>query len=291
VFSKAGSGTQIISGTLESTGNFDANSTVTAGTLLLNNPSGTSLTTSTALLTVSSGATLGGSGNILGPVTLNAGGNLSPGANGSNSIGAFHLGTGTLTLNGNTTTTVSALKIDLSTTIANGDIADLVDATNATVNAVTNTNKPKIDINNAGTMTGGTYLIMNYGAASTTIGNLVLGSVPSGFIAKLVNDSGLHTLSVQVEFQGDFNNDNVVDASDYVIWRKNNGTGTTYAQGDANNDGAVNSADYDIWRAKFGNSITPAGSGSLVNGSVPEPGTLVLALLGMLAVGFGRRRR
>ena len=45
---------------------------------------------------------------------------------------------------------------------------------------------------------------------------------------------------------GDFNEDGVVDAADYVVWRK--GLGTTYTQ-----------KDYDTWRAHFGQT---AGIGS-----------------------------
>jgi hypothetical protein len=295
IFTKNGSGTQVISGTLESTGNFDANSTVAAGTLLLNNPTGTSLTTSGATLSVSSGATLGGSGYVLGPVTLAAGGNLSPSAPGATtplgSIGTFHLGAGTLTANGNTTTTVSALKVDLNTTVANGDTSDLIDASGATVNFVTNTNKAKVDLNNAGTMTGGTYTFLKYGTLST-FANLSLGTTPTGFLAKLVNDTTNKQVQVQVEFLGDFNNDNVVDASDYVVWRKNLGlaSGASFTQGDANNDGAVTQADYDVWRANFGKSITVAPGSGLGTQAVPEPATVGL-LLAAAAFGVFRRRR
>ena len=61
----------------------------------------------------------------------------------------------------------------------------------------------------------------------------------------------------------DFNGDGIVDARDYVIWRKNSGltSGATLAQGDANADGMVNSTDYNLWRGLFG-SAAGAGSGS-----------------------------
>src|SRR5882757_6050453 len=44
--------------------------------------------------------------------------------------------------------------------------------------------------------------------------------------------------------QGDFNNNGIVDAGDYVVWRKNNGTG----------------ADYTLFRSNFGN--TSGGPGT-----------------------------
>jgi hypothetical protein len=63
---------------------------------------------------------------------------------------------------------------------------------------------------------------------------------------------------------GDFNADGIVDAADYVVWRKS--FGTTYT-----------TSDYDVWRAHFGQT---AGSGSVVNGNaaIREPKTLVLML-------------
>jgi hypothetical protein len=71
---------------------------------------------------------------------------------------------------------------------------------------------------------------------------------------------------------GDFNNNGTVDATDYVVWRKNFGTPTSY----------------DSWRAHFGQ---PAGSGAgaSANAAVPEPTTLVLVLVGTLAL-LSRRR-
>jgi hypothetical protein len=73
---------------------------------------------------------------------------------------------------------------------------------------------------------------------------------------------------------GDFNGDAIIDARDYVVWRK--GLGTTYTQ-----------ADYDVWRAHFGQT---AGSGASIGASaaVPEPATLFMLLVGMLAACASR---
>ncbi len=93
---------------------------------------------------------------------------------------------------------------------------------------------------------------------------------------------------------GDYNGDQVVDAADYVIWRKNfGGSGPagdgTGPGGDGIPDGVVDGHDYDFWRARFGNT---SGSGSgAVNGAVPEPGSAVLALLaGLVLAGVKLRR-
>jgi hypothetical protein len=76
---------------------------------------------------------------------------------------------------------------------------------------------------------------------------------------------------------GDYNNDGKVDAGDYVIWRKG-GSPNPNSQ-----------TDYDTWRANFGKP-PGAGSGSLANGgSVPEPASVLLVLMGLAALAGSRR--
>jgi hypothetical protein len=84
---------------------------------------------------------------------------------------------------------------------------------------------------------------------------------------------------------GDFNNNGKVDAGDYVTWRKN------AANASLPNDNGLTTqaARFSLWRSSFG---TPgSGSGSLGAGTVPEPGTIGLALIGMFSLSAGRRRR
>jgi hypothetical protein len=78
---------------------------------------------------------------------------------------------------------------------------------------------------------------------------------------------------------GDYNDDDSVDAADYVVWRKTLGQNTSIGTGaDGNADGTINPADFDVWRAKFGD--TRAGAGS-TDSAAPEPAAMVLALLGL----------
>ncbi|HJQ80795.1 MAG TPA: hypothetical protein VJ828_12605 [Lacipirellulaceae bacterium] len=71
---------------------------------------------------------------------------------------------------------------------------------------------------------------------------------------------------------GDFNGDGSVDAADYVVWRKSDGS----------------PENYQVWRANFGRQQT--GSGLSV-GAVPEAGNFVyLAAAFLAAIGVVRRR-
>src|SRR5690349_1678566 len=55
---------------------------------------------------------------------------------------------------------------------------------------------------------------------------------------------------------GDYSANHVVDAADYVLWRKS--AGSTGAQpADGNGDLIVNDADRDIWRQNFGQGELP----------------------------------
>jgi hypothetical protein len=86
---------------------------------------------------------------------------------------------------------------------------------------------------------------------------------------------------------GDYNDDGVVDAADYVVWRKAITVGGTLANETASL-GTIDQADFDAWRANFG---AMAGNGSQVTPAVPEPSA---GMLGLSAVAIGQfivRRR
>jgi PEP-CTERM motif len=87
-----------------------------------------------------------------------------------------------------------------------------------------------------------------------------------------------NAVALSVVSTADFNRDGMVDAADYIVWRNNGG----------------NEAQYDNWQANFG-STAGSGSGGSANssntGHVPEPATVVLLVLGAIAVSAGRFRR
>jgi hypothetical protein len=84
---------------------------------------------------------------------------------------------------------------------------------------------------------------------------------------------------------GDYNNNGAVDAGDYVAWRKGGPL-----QNEVDTPGTVNAADYTEWRVRFGNP--PGGGAGLASGGfVPEPTGVALAVMGMAASCFARRRK
>jgi hypothetical protein len=85
---------------------------------------------------------------------------------------------------------------------------------------------------------------------------------------------------------GDYNANGLVDAADYVIWRKNSGTAFQLTNEVAGTTpGQVTTDDYDAWRARFGNT---SGSG-LGAASVPEPSAALIAIC-FLGAGVMLRR-
>jgi hypothetical protein len=76
---------------------------------------------------------------------------------------------------------------------------------------------------------------------------------------------------------GDYNEDGVVNAADYVVWRNSNGASGVNLSADGNVDGVVNLDDYHWWRARFGDRL-----GSATAGAVPEPGAFEICLVALL---------
>jgi hypothetical protein len=114
---------------------------------------------------------------------------------------------------------------------------------------------------------------LNAGVSSFTYAftdDIVGGGHP---LLRTVNGSGaLPFVAMQdpSTLLGDYNHNGVVDAPDYVVWRK--GLGTIYTQ-----------TDYDVWRAHFGQTAG-SGAGGITNAAVPEPATLLMMLTGILTL-------
>jgi hypothetical protein len=86
-------------------------------------------------------------------------------------------------------------------------------------------------------------------------------------------DNDYMLTSLVIASDGDYNEDGVVDAADYVAWRKQPGS----FGGDPGG--------YNTWRENFGRSLPGSG------GSVPEPGAMLLMLIGLTSLSVFRTRR
>ena len=90
---------------------------------------------------------------------------------------------------------------------------------------------------------------------------------------------------------GDYNGDSIVNAGDYVTWRRAMETGGTLLNETAS-IGVVDQADYDAWRANFGASNGPGSGAAATSAAVPEPAAaLLLAWVCVAAFWLQNRRR
>ncbi len=97
--------------------------------------------------------------------------------------------------------------------------------------------------------------------ATATETNVLTGPVGS-FAPYLQFDVGASGVG------GDYNDDGIVDAADYVVWRDR--FGMSSLTNEEVSPTTVDTADYLYWRERFG-ATTPGGAGATVAAAVPEP--------------------
>jgi hypothetical protein len=139
-----------------------------------------------------------------------------------------------------------------------------------------------------GTNVIGSLTLDGVGGATGTWGAVGSGAT---HVSEFFTGTGLLqvTLGPPEILVGDYNQDGVVDARDYVVWRNNLGE-ATLPNRDPANMGMIGADDYLAWKDNFG--ATAPGALSLgAAASVPEPGTIVLlSLAGLGAIGGCRRQ-
>jgi hypothetical protein len=86
---------------------------------------------------------------------------------------------------------------------------------------------------------------------------------------------------------GDFNADGMVDAGDYVVWRRTLGQSGTLLAADGNGNGQVDAGDYAVWQAHVGQTLG-SGSGSSAQAAVPEPTSFALWMIAAVLAGIHR---
>lgn len=143
---------------------------------------------------------------------------------------------------------------------------------------------------------GATFDVLDWtGAASGAFDVLLLPELGNALTwdTSLVSSQGLlSVVSVGTVLAGDYNNDGVVDAADYSVWRDALDSDIPL-ENETESLGVVDAADYDAWRANFG--MTAGGSGSQASGAsrglpAPEPSALLLVLATVSMCPTSRRR-
>jgi hypothetical protein len=88
---------------------------------------------------------------------------------------------------------------------------------------------------------------------------------------------------------GDYNQNGVVDAGDYVVWRGtlNQSVSPNGSGADGNSNGTIDAGDYSHWAARFGNLVPTSAAGA----GIPEPKSCLLALIVGFANGASYLRR
>jgi hypothetical protein len=78
----------------------------------------------------------------------------------------------------------------------------------------------------------------------------------------LVGQIDIGAVEVGPVLPGDYNRNQIVDAGDYILWRKTQGaTVPHYAGADGNGDTVIDGADLMVWKQNFGNMLSGAGAG------------------------------
>jgi hypothetical protein len=128
------------------------------------------------------------------------------------------------------------------------------------------------------------------GAAMPNADLLGFGQGAGGEIYAMFDNGQIFELRpIVIPAPGDYNDDGIVDAADYVVWRKNVGTNNTLPNDAIGN--TIGPAHYEQWRANFGKTASRAVGGSH---AVPEPastGVLILSAIALKLLKSGRWRR
>jgi cyclophilin family peptidyl-prolyl cis-trans isomerase len=134
-------------------------------------------------------------------------------------------------------------------------------------------------LNNFSPVVGNSFAVLTAQSIVGGFSSFDLPQLPAGRLWNITQSPTAVTLTI-VDDSADFNKDGIVDARDYIYWRKTTGTATNYQ----------------LWRSNLGNrsgGVFGAGAdaGGLTIGNVPEPSSGFLVLIaGLLFSAWPRRR-
>jgi fibronectin-binding autotransporter adhesin len=149
-------------------------------------------------------------------------------------------------------------------------------------------------INNFHPASGNSFDILDWSSLTGTFATVRLPSLAGGYVWDTTQLYTAGVLSVG-GILGDYNHNGVVDAPDYVVWRKTFGQTGSGLDADGDGNGTVDSNDLGVWRAQFGKPPgSGSGSGASLSVAVPEPAGLVImaaAIAGICGAFPGRSVR
>jgi hypothetical protein len=94
------------------------------------------------------------------------------------------------------------------------------------------------------------------------------------------------------ELLGDYNEDGMVDAADYVVWRDTMGDEVDfYAGADGSGNGVIDEQDYAVWRENFGNSLPPPEEGGGSTAAAAQLATSVPQMVDLPRVNLIQREQ
>jgi fibronectin-binding autotransporter adhesin len=150
---------------------------------------------------------------------------------------------------------------------------------------------------------GNTFDILDWGTLIGTFSTLVLPALAGGLSWDTSQFYTNGVLSIVAPgLAGDYNKNGIVDAADYVVWRKTLGQTGAGLAADGNANNQIDQGDFDIWRAHFGQTAgsgsgATAGLSSSASGAtgsasaVPEPSGIMLLFLATSFCALRHRRR
>jgi hypothetical protein len=199
------------------------------------------------------------------------GGTLHTGALVNN--GYLAVASGILTTGAASLAAAGTLEIDLIGTARNTQYGALV-----ATGAVGLAGRLVVYSSNFSPAVGDSFDILDWGTLTGTFSSMGLPGLSAGraWDTSKLYTTGVISVVATASVAGDYNGNGVVDAADYVVWRK--GLGATYTQND-----------YSVWRSRFG-STSGSGAGATATRAVPEPTTLGLLMFAATVWCFRRCR-
>jgi autotransporter-associated beta strand protein len=146
-----------------------------------------------------------------------------------------------------------------------------------------------LNLNFAGTDVIDSFFIDGVSQAEGTWG--ATGNLAADFQTELITGNGLLDVTTLVVpgAPGDYNDDGIVDAADYAVWRANDGGGTALP----NDNGLgtpIRAEHYDLWVDHFGEMAPGSGGGYGSPAAAPEPASALLVLFALSGLLTGRMR-